>query len=322
MGQNRRGYSKNKNQQRIILILITCVLMAGAIFLGVKFAKKEVNNVQTNPKVEGQDGTSSNNSNDEENKDKVEISKLDNSGYLSYEEDPNADDGVMVAENTKGLLNGTKHYPVRTDGKKVVYLTFDDGPSTTNTPQVLDILDKYNIKATFFVLGSSIDANEGAKDILKEEVKRGHAIANHTYGHDYSYLYPNRVMNVNNILSDLEKSQNSMKAVLGKDFSTRIIRFPGGYWSWEGRTAMKEALEQNQYYNVDWNALNKDAEGAKKNANQLVQSAKESIKALGPDADSVVLLMHDTYGKEETVKALPQIIEYLQSQGFEFRTIK
>lgn len=322
MGQNRRGYSKNKNQQRIILILITCVLMAGAIFLGVKFAKKEVNNVQTNPKVEGQDGTSSNNSNDEENKDKVEISKLDNSGYLSYEEDPNADDGVMVAENTKGLLNGTKHYPVRTDGKKVLYLTFDDGPSTTNTPQVLDILDKYNIKATFFVLGSSIDANEGAKDILKEEVKRGHAIANHTYGHDYSYLYPNRVMNVNNILSDLEKSQNSMKAVLGKDFSTRIIRFPGGYWSWEGRTAMKEALEQNQYYNVDWNALNKDAEGAKKNADQLVQCAKESVEALGPDADSVVLLMHDTYGKEETVKALPQIIEYLQSQGFEFRSIK
>ena len=51
-------------------------------------------------------------------------------------------------------------------------------------------------------------------------------------------------MNVKNILSDLEKSQNSMKAVLGKDFSTRVIRFPGGYWSWEGRTAMKEALEQ------------------------------------------------------------------------------
>ena len=185
-----------------------------------------------------------------------------------------------------------------------------------------DLLDKYNIKATFFVLGSSIDANEGAKDILKEEVKRGHAIANHTYGHDYSYLYPGRVMNVKNILSDLEKSQNSMKAVLGKDFSTRVIRFPGGYWSWEGRTAMKEALEQNQYYNVDWNALNKDAEGTKKNAEQLVQCAKESVKALGPDADSVVLLMHDTYGKEETVKALPQIIEYLQSQGFEFRSIK
>ena len=317
MEKKRKSYRKIKNQQKFILILITCVLIIAAIFLGSKLAKKRVNNLQTNPKVENQDGTSSNslkeqedknNSNNEDNKDKVDT--------------PNADDGVMVAENTKGLLNGTKHYPVRTDGKKVAYLTFDDGPSTTNTPKILDILDKYNIKATFFVLGSSIDANEGAKDILKEEVKRGHAIANHTYGHDYSYLYPGRVMNVKNILSDLEKSQNAMKAVLGKDFSTRVIRFPGGYWSWEGRTAMKEALEQNQYYNVDWNALNKDAEGTKKNSEQLVQCAKESVKALGPDADSVVLLMHDTYGKEETVKALPQIIEYLQSQGFEFRSIK
>ena len=216
MEKKRKSYRKIKNQQKFILILITCVLIIAAIFLGSKLAKKRVNNLQTNPKVENQDGTSSNslkeqedknNSNNEDNKDKVDTPKLDNSGYLSYEEDPNADDGVMVAENTKGLLNGTKHYPVRTDGKKVAYLTFDDGPSTTNTPKILDILDKYNIKATFFVLGSSIDANEGAKDILKEEVKRGHAIANHTYGHDYSYLYPGRVMNVKNILSDLEKSQ-------------------------------------------------------------------------------------------------------------------
>ena len=110
-------------------------------------------------------------------KDKVEENKLDNSGYLSYEEDPNADDGVMVAENTKGLLNGTKHYPVRTDGKKVVYLTFDDGPSTTNTPQVLDILDKYNVKATFFVLGKMLEAGNGEKDVLKDIAENGHAIA-------------------------------------------------------------------------------------------------------------------------------------------------
>ena len=129
-------------------------------------------------------------------------------------------------------------------------------------------------------------------------------------------------MNVDNILSDLERSQNSMKAVLGQDFSTRVIRFPGGYWSWEGRTAMKEAMEQNGYYNVDWNALNKDAEGNVKNADELLQSTKDTIEVLGANADSVVLLMHDTYGKEETVKALSQIIEYLQGKGFEFRTIK
>ena len=65
-------------------------------------------------------------------------------------------------------------------------------------------------------------------------------------------------MNVNNIVSDIEKSNSIMREVLGESFSTRVIRFPGGYWSWEGRTAMKEAMEQNGYYNVDWNALIKE----------------------------------------------------------------
>lgn len=327
MDKRKKRSSKKKAKQRRIISVLTCLLIIGAIGLGIKFiSKPKKQNVQIANPSENQNETSSENEankNEElDNKDKEETNKLDNSGYLSLEEDPNADDAAIVAENTKGLLNGTKTYPVRTDGKKVVYLTFDDGPSSTNTPGVLEVLDKYNVKGTFFVLGSSIDKSDEAKEILKDIVKEGHAIANHTYSHDYSYLYPNRVMNVNNIISDLEKNQNSMKAVLGKDFSTRVIRLPGGYWSWEGRTAMKDAMEQDGYYNVDWNALDKDAEGKKKNADELVQCTKESVEALGPNADSVVLLMHDTYGKEETVKALPRIIEYLQSKGFEFRTIK
>ena len=323
MGQNKIRVNRKKQKQRNKAILIASVLVILGIFVVIKFVPKhKQENVQIANPSESQNGTSDNSETNKNDKDKLENNKLDNSGYLSFEEDPNADDAVIVAENTKGLLNGTKQYPVRTDGKKVVYLTFDDGPSTTNTPQVLDILDNYNVKATFFVLGSSIDKSEKAKEVLKETVKRGHAIANHTYGHDYSYLYPNRTMNVDNILSDLEKSQNSMKAVLGKDFSTRVIRLPGGYWSWQGRTPMKEAMDNKGYYNVDWNALNKDAEGKKKNADELLQCVKDSVEFLGPNADSVVLLMHDTYGKEETVNALPRIIEYLQSQGFEFRSIK
>ena len=317
---NRSRYRRQKSKKNAIILMI-CILIISVVVVGIKFIpKQDKENVQvtTNPDEEINSGDKEVTDNYEE----LESNIVDNSGYLLVEEDPNADDAAMVAENTKGLLNGTKQYPVRTDGKKVVYLTFDDGPSTTNTPGVLDVLDRYNVKATFFTLGKSIEANEEAKDILKETVKRGHAIANHTYSHDYSYLYPNRTMNVDNILSDLEKSQNSMKAVLGQDFSTRVIRFPGGYWSWEGRTAMKEAMEQNGYYNVDWNALNKDAEGNVKNADELLQSTKDTIEVLGPNADSVVLLMHDTYGKEETVKALSQIIEYLQGKGFEFRTIK
>ena len=326
---NRGRYRKQKKKKNII-ILITCALIISSAVIGTKLVlKQNKGNVQVttkpNEETNSQDKEVVDNFEDKEvtgNSEEVEGNIVDNSGYLSFEEDPNADDAAMVAENTKGLLNGTKHYPVRIDGKKVVYLTFDDGPSTTNTPEILDVLDRYNVKATFFTLGKSIEGNEEAKNILKETARRGHAIANHTYSHDYSYLYPNRTMNVDNIISDIEKNNSIMKEVLGEDFSTRVIRFPGGYWSWEGRTAMKESMEQNGYYNVDWNALNKDAEGKQKNADELLQSTKETVEALGPDADSIVLLMHDTYGKEETVKALPQIIEYFQEKGFEFRTIK
>lgn len=322
MNHKKKRFNKRKKRQRKRAILAIRILIVIAVFVGVKFIPKRENQ---NLQIENNgtsDSEQSNNTEETENKEKIETPKLDNSGYTSFEEDPNADDAAVVAANTKGLLNRTKTYPVRTDGKKVVYLTFDDGPSPTNTPGVLDVLDKYNVKATFFVLGTSIAANDQAKALLKKEVARGHAIGNHTYSHNYSYLYPNKVMNVNNIVSDLQKNENAMKEVLGKDFTTRVIRLPGGYWSWDGRTAMKEAMEQDGYYNVDWNALDKDAEGPKKNADQLVQCTKESVEALGPNADSVVLLMHDTYGKEETVKALPRIIEYLQSQGYEFRTIK
>ena len=328
--RSNRSRHKRQKMNRNAIILGICFLIVASVVIGVKFiSKHNKGNVQITTKPNKEINSDdkevvSNNENKEvtDNSEEVESNIVDNTNYLELKDDINADDAVMVAENTKGLLNGTKQYPVRTDGKKVVYLTFDDGPSTTNTPEILNVLDRYNVKATFFTLGKSIEANEEAKNILKDIAKRGHAIANHSYSHDYSYLYPNRTMNVDNIVSDIEKSNSIMREVLGESFSTRVIRFPGGYWSWEGRTAMKEAMCQNGYYNVDWNALNKDAEGKQKNADELLQSTKETVEALGPDADSVVLLMHDTYGKEETVKALPQIIEYLQEKGFEFRTIK
>ncbi len=328
-GSNRSRHKRQKMNRNAIILGI-CFLIVASVVIGFKFiSKHDKGNLQITTKPNKEINSDdkevvSNNENKEvtDNSEEVESNIVDNTNYLELKDDINADDAVMVAENTKGLLNGTKQYPVRTDGKKVVYLTFDDGPSTTNTPEILNVLDRYNVKATFFTLGKSIEANEEAKNILKDIAKRGHAIANHTYSHDYSYLYPNRTMNVDNIVSDIEKSNSIMREVLGESFSTRVIRFPGGYWSWEGRTAMKEAMDQNGYYNVDWNALNKDAEGKQKNADELLQSTKETVEALGPDADSVVLLMHDTYGKEETVKALPQIIEYLQEKGFEFRTIK
>ena len=258
----------------------------------------------------------------------IEKIDIDNSEDTTVEEDPNSEDAIEVFNTIDKLIKGELHYPVRNDGKKVVYLTFDDGPSTTNTPMVLDILKQNNIKATFMIKGSSLEVSETSRDILKRTVKEGHAIGNHTYSHDYKYLYPadeNNQMTISpdNFIADIDKCNKALKSVLGEDFETRVIRFPGGYWSWEGRTAIKPIIEERGYASINWNALCKDSEGKpNKTSDELIKISEECLDNLGDSADSVVFLMHDTYGKEETVKALQKIIDMFRERGFEFKTIK
>lgn len=208
--------------------------------------------------------------------------------------------------------------PDGADGKKVVYLTFDDGPSTTVTPYVLNTLKRENVQATFFVLGESIDKSDEAKNILKRQVNEGHAIGNHTYSHNYDYLYPNGIISTTNFINDIEKTNKSLKNVLGNDFSTRVIRFPGGYTSWKDLNNTAEYLRSRGYYFIEWNSLSKDSEGGSKSAPELINEIKQSVQG----REKAVILMHDNYGKEETAKALPEIIQYLKQQGYEFKTIK
>jgi len=213
--------------------------------------------------------------------------------------------------------------PDGADGKKVVYLTFDDGPSETVTPQVLDTLKAENVHATFFLVGKAIDESEVNKNIVKREIAEGNAIGNHTYSHNYKYLYPNGKINLENCMSDFEKTNQSLKSILGQDFSTRAVRFPGGQMTWDkkdasGANAMDEALHEKDYHQIDWNSLSQDAEGAHKNAEQLKQEVIKTVSG----REKAIILMHDTYGKEETAKALPEIIKYLKQQGYEFKIMK
>ena len=128
----------------------------------------------------------------------------------------------------------------------------------------------------------------------------------------------NSSVNVYNFISDIEKTNSILKGVLGDKFSTRVIRCPGGHMSWKNMKCLDKVLKSNQYYQVDWNSLSKDAEGKKKNADELLDNV---IKTLG-DKEKAIILMHDTYSKEETVKALPMVIKYLKDNGYEFRTIR
>lgn len=252
-----------------------------------------------------------------ENNSKVKQDKSENiKNYFSYEGDPFADDISLLSQYLYEQSIG--EMPKGADGRKVAYLTFDDGPSEIITCRILDILKEENIKATFFVIGRSVEGSEKNQQIIKRMAREGHSIGNHTYSHNYSYLYPNRIINVENFMDDIEKANKSIKAVLGEDFVVRAIRFPGGYMSWKDKDGINDILKEKGYYHIDWNSLSKDAEGGYKSSEQLLEEVKSSVSG----REKAVILMHDNYGKEETAKALPEIIDYLKEQGYEFRTIK
>ena len=293
----------------ILFIIVAAFVIGGSTIMAQKFAQSK-QAVQAAEVVEAQ------NNSDSRDKNVLSSNSSKPSSENGYTEDVAFVEKYLAAQ-MKGKM------PEGVDGKKVVYLTFDDGPSETVTPSILDTLKAENVHATFFVVGKAVDESETNKSLLKRELAEGNGIGNHTYSHNYNYLYPKNCISVDNIMADIEKTNQTLKNVLGQDFSTRAIRFPGGHMTWEkkdakGMEAMDKALADKDYHQVDWNSLSKDAEGPHKNAAQLKQ---EVINTMG-SKQKLIILMHDTYGKEETAKALPEIIKYLKEQGYEFKILK
>lgn len=204
------------------------------------------------------------------------------------------------------------------NGEKIVFLTFDDGPSTTVTPEILKVLREEDVKATFFMTGKTIErGGDKAVELVKEVFEDGNAIGNHSYSHEYGKLYPQGTLNLEAFKEDFKQMDDILKDILGEYFSTRVLRCPGGYMSWRGMDQLGTYLDENNMASIDWNALNADAQGRKKNADGLVDFAIRTSEG----KEMVVLLMHDTYGKEETAKALPRIIKHFKDNGYEFKTL-
>jgi len=327
MRHNRR-YNKNKltNIKRarsiILFIIITAFVIGGSALMAAKFSEGKQQTVQaletnvaSNSSIGIEDSASDTVKENENNKNGTEIKSP------SLENDPVAEDVSFVEKYLAQQMRGQK--PDGADGKKVVYLTFDDGPSETVTPKILDTLKAENVHATFFIVGKAINESETNKSLVRRELAEGNAIGNHTYSHNYNNLYPKGIINVENCMAEFERTNQILKSVLGQEFSTRAIRFPGGHMTWKskdpkGMDAMDNALKEKDYHQVDWNALSKDAEGAPKNAEQLKQEVIKTVSG----REKAIILMHDTYGKEETAKALPEVIKYLKEQGYEFKTMK
>ena len=207
-----------------------------------------------------------------------------------------------VTENTnKGPV-----IPPIVDAKgKTVYLTFDDGPSIY-TKQILDILDEYGVKATFFVVNGKYN------HLMKDIVNRGHQIGLHAYVHKYDIVYKSEQA----YFDDLNKINEVVKAETGVE--TKLIRFPGGgsnviskKYSKGLMTKLTASVAEKGYYYFDWNCTNGDAEGAKTISDQLNYCSK-----FPKSANNIIVLMHDN--KKLTMESLPYIIEYYKACGMEF----
>lgn len=199
------------------------------------------------------------------------------------------------------------------DGVKTCYLTFDDGPSA-NTEKILEILDEYHIKATFFVTGTSPNDYH----FIKKAYEQGHTIGLHTYSHDYEKIYSS----LRNYISDLNEIKEIVYQQTGK--YSKIIRFPGGSSNLVSRKynvgIMKRLTKRvidlgYQYY--DWTSINGDGENIK----TVSGLKKKAIEEIG-DKEDIMFLMHDSATCEATVKSLPSILDYLIKKGYQFKAIE
>lgn len=192
--------------------------------------------------------------------------------------------------------------PATEDVIRRVYLTFDDGPSV-NTEDILQILDDYNVKATFFVVGRT-DAH--SEQMYRRIVEEGHTLGMHSYSHEYSTIYESPEA----FREDLHKLRNYLYDVTGVECS--FYRFPGGSSNEVSRTDIQELIAILQSEGItyfDWNVSSQDASARMLSVDEIIENCTGQLE----DHRNVVILMHDAAGKTTTVEALPILIEKLQS---------
>ena len=229
-----------------------------------------------------------------------------------------------ITEEPRDLIIALGNSIEPTDGRRLVAITFDDGPDPIYTPQYLDILARYGARATFFDLGSQIDAGTDYVALAKRCVQEGHQVASHTYSHS-DLLTLDDAARADEITRSLEAVSNAC----GKP--TDVIRPPYGNFygsSFLAYLRLGGNLAYTAYWGLDsqdWDIANQGY-GVEDGAAKIVSNCTEvtgATLATNPDAfNGSIILMHDAGGnRDRDVLALPQIIEAYQAQGFEFVTM-
>ncbi len=179
-----------------------------------------------------------------------------------------------------------------------VYLTFDDGPSIY-TNDILDILDSYNVKATFFVVGKE---GTNAEEALQRIVDEGHTLGMHSYSHKYKELYES----MDSFTQDFARIRDSIYQATGVE--SVCYRFPGGSSNTISEIDMHDFIDYLdsqgvEYY--DWNVSSGDGGSMKLSTDTLLENCTKDIDT----RDTSIILLHDSAEKPTTVEALPDIIE-------------
>ncbi|MEO4054655.1 polysaccharide deacetylase family protein [Solibacillus sp. CAU 1738] len=213
--------------------------------------------------------------------------------YVSVVE--SADKGRQYYEE-KGLVL----WDVQTKDK-IIALTFDDGPHPKHTMEILDLLKQYEAKATFFIVGDNAVKNP---EVLVRQYKEGHELANHTYTHPY------KLTTMQELMDELQKTNEAIFRITG--FLPTLFRPVGGQYT----DNMINAAVENGYKVVMWSWHQDTQDWKNPGVKKIVQ------KVLNGTKPGDVILFHDGGGnREQTVKALKEILPELQKQGYKFVTI-
>jgi len=223
---------------------------------------------------------------------------VEDSGDVQNEASPVTEE--FEADYSNVYVSGAQN-PEDIEGTRYVYLTFDDGPSSS-TGEILDILEEYNVKATFFVCGKP---DTKYTDIYKRIVDDGHTLGMHSYSHKYSELYAS----LDSFKEDFKKLRIFLYQTTG--VWPEFYRFPGGSSNDVSKVKMSELVEfldQQEVTFFDWNvSAGDDKAGA--TSDTVYANIVNNI----PKFKHCVVLMHDATDKKYTVEALPEIIEAIQA---------
>lgn len=231
----------------------------------------------------------------------VSIVKINSKEVLAFAKSRNAAlEGETITSMVYSGAEEMQKGPSKTYGK-VVYLTIDDGPSEY-TDEIIKILNKNNVKATFFMINNNMQAYP---EQVKNIVENGNTAGFHSVSHDIHKLYVSKT----SAKEEFDTNQATFKKITGQ--TSKVIRLPFGSKPYTPR-ASYNALVDSGYKLWDWTL---DTEDWRSTSSQIM----ENVKKYSSGSDNVVLLMHE---RKQTVEILDEMIKYLKSEGFEILPIK